>query len=77
MFEKVKSILINELNLKNVDILPESRIKEDLGADSLDILQLLLSIEESYGIQIPDEKLADFSTVQSIIDYLEKIGFDK
>ena len=71
MFEAVKKLLIEQLNLKDVEILPTSKIKKDLGADSLDILQLLMTIEEEYGIVIPDEKLAEFDTIQDIVDYLE------
>lgn len=72
MFEEVKAVLIKQLKLKDVQVLPESRFKEDLGADSIDTLQLLMTIEEDYGIVIPDEKLAAFVTVQDIVDYLEK-----
>ena len=72
MFEEVKAELIKQLKLKDVQVLPESRFKEDLGADSIDTLQLLMTIEEKYGITIPDEKLATFATVKDIVDYLEK-----
>ena len=70
MFEEVRRILIDQLHLKGVEVLPDSRIKEDLGADSLDVLQLLMTIEEEHGIVIPDEALASFQTVQDIVDYL-------
>ncbi|HBE09008.1 MAG: acyl carrier protein [Eubacterium sp.] len=72
MFEEVKNILIKQLRLKNVEVLPESRIKDDLGADSVDILQLLMTIEEERGIVIPDERLAEFVTVSDIVNYLEE-----
>lgn len=73
MFEEVKAILIKQLKLKDsVSVNPDSKIMEDLGADSLDILQLLMTIEEENGIVIPDEELASFVTVQDIVDYLEK-----
>ena len=72
MFEKVKNMLIKQLRLKNVEITPESRIKEDLGADSLDVLQMLMTLEEDYGITIPDEKLAEFKTVADIVNYCDK-----
>lgn len=71
MFESVKKILIEQLRLENVEITPESRIIEDLGADSLDILQLLMTIEDENGITIPDEELATFKTVGDIVSYLE------
>ena len=72
MFEAVRDILIKQLKLKDVEVTPASRIKEDLGADSLDILQLLMTIEEEHGIVIPDEELAKFTVVQDIVDYLER-----
>lgn len=71
MFEKVKEILIKQLRLKDKEVLPESKIMEDLGADSLDILQLLMTIEDEYGIVVPDEELAKFATVQDVVNYLE------
>lgn len=72
MLEEVKTILKEQLRLGDIEIRPESKISEDLGADSLDILQLLMTIEEEHGIVIPDEELAAFETVQDIVDYLEK-----
>lgn len=71
MFEKVKEILIRQLRLKNKEVLPESKIMDDLGADSLDILQLLMTIEDEYGIAIPDEELVKFVTVRDVVTYLE------
>ena len=71
MFEEVKAILIEQLYLTDVEVKPESRIKADLGADSLDVLQLLMTIQEKKGIVIPDEALATFETVQDVVDYLE------
>ena len=72
MFEDVKAILIEQLRVTNKEITAETRIKEDLGADSLDILQLLMTLEEQRGITIPDEALATFETVGDIVDYLER-----
>lgn len=73
MFEEVKKALRVQLKLGDKEITGESRIKEDLGADSLDVLQLLMTIEETYGIRIPDESLAGFRTVGDIVKYLENI----
>lgn len=72
MLETVKKILADQLRIDEEDILPSSRIKEDLGADSLGILELLMTIEEEHGIVIPDEELATFETVEDIVAYLEK-----
>ena len=72
MLETVKKILADQLRINEEDILPSSRIKEDLGADSLGILELLMTIEEEHGIVIPDEEIATFETVEDIVAYLEK-----
>lgn len=71
MFEEVKKLLIKELRLKDVEVTPESRIKEDLHADSLSVLTLLMTIEEEYNIQIPDEELMKFNTVGDVVKFLE------
>lgn len=71
MFEEVKNILVEQLHLDPGSVVPDAKIKDDLGADSLDILQLLMTIEETRGITIPDEELASFDKVQDIVSYLE------
>ena len=73
MFEKVRDILAKQLRIDPANISEDSRIKNDLGADSLDILQLLMSIEEEYNVQIPDEELATFETVKDVVNYLENL----
>ena len=72
MFDKVQAILARQLRLDAEKITPESDIKRDLGADSVDILQLLMKVEDMYGIVIPDEALANFETVQDVVSYLER-----
>ena len=72
MFETVKAVLAKQLRIAPEKIKPESLIKKDLGADSLDILQLLMRIEDQYGIVIPDQALAKFETVADVVAYLEK-----
>ena len=74
MFEKVQAILAKQLRLDAAKITLESQIKKDLGADSLDILQLLMRIEDQYGIDIPDKALATFTTVADVVNYLEQEG---
>ena len=71
MFEDVKNILVEQLHCDESVVTPDASIKEDLGADSLDILQLLMTIEDEHGIVIPDEELATFEKVQDIVNYLE------
>ena len=72
MFDKVKAILAKQLRKDPAIITPESRIKRDLGADSIDILQLLMRIEDQYGIVIPDQELATFETVGDVVAFREK-----
>ena len=72
MFEKVQAILAKQLRISDPStIKPESLISKDLGADSLDILQLLMKIEDEYGIVVPDETLAGFKTVGDVVSFLE------
>lgn len=72
MFEEVKKILAKQLRRDPETITPESDIKKDLGADSLDILQLLMRVEDDYGIVIPDQELAGFKTVADVVAFLDK-----
>ena len=71
MFEELVSILCDQLPLNPEDISLDSRIKEDLGADSLDVLQLLMALEDEKGIVIPDEVLPTLKTVGDIVAYME------
>lgn len=71
MFEKVRKLIALQLKVSEDKITMESKIKDDLGADSVDILQLLMTLEEEHGIEIPDEKLVKFNTVGDIVEYLE------
>ena len=71
MFEAIRGALAKQLRIAPAKITLSSRIKDDLGADSLDILQLLMTVEEDFGIAIPDEKLATFSTVGDVVAYLD------
>jgi len=71
MFEKVKSILAEQLNVKADKIKPESKIVEDLGADSLDVVELLMTMEDDFGIAVSDEEAVQLKTVQDIVKMLE------
>lgn len=74
MFEEVQAILAKQLRIADPStIRPESKIKKDLCADSLDILQLLLKIEDDYGITIPEEELATFDTVADVVSFLDSL----
>lgn len=71
MFPEVQRILAKQLRKEQSAITLESKIKDELGADSLDILQLLMRIEDEYGIVIPDEKLAKFVAVKDVVEFLD------
>ena len=74
MYEKVQAILARQLRVDPAIVTLDAQIKKDLGADSLDILQLLMRIEDQYGITIPDKALATFNTVGDVVTYLEQEG---
>ncbi len=73
MFEKVRAMLAKQLNLPAEKISLESDIIKDLGADSLDVVELLISLEDDYGISIPEDDIVNVKTVQDIVDMIEKL----
>ncbi len=73
MFEKVRDMLAKQLNLKPEKITPQSDVVKDLGADSLDVVELLISLEDDYGISIPEDDIVNVKTVQDIVDMIEKL----
>lgn len=76
MFERVKEIIQEQLNLDGVEITEESRFKEDLEADSLDLFELVMAFEEEYGVEIPSEDLEKITTVGSVIEYMKNKGVE-
>ena len=73
MFEKVRAMLAKQLNLPTDKITLESDIIKDLGADSLDVVELLISLEDDYGISIPEDDIVGVKTVKDIVDMIEKL----
>ena len=73
MLEKVQELLADALNLPLSQILPESKIIDDLGADSLDVVELLSRLEDEFGIIIPDEDVEGLITVGDVANELEKL----
>lgn len=71
MIERVKSIIAKQLGINAADISDDASVLEDLGADSLDIIELLMTLEDETGIIIPDDDAADLKTVRQISDYIE------
>ena len=69
---KVKSIIVEQLGVKSEDITPASSFIDDLGADSLDTVELVMALEEEFGIEIPDEDAEKITTVGEAIKYIEE-----
>ena len=76
MLERVKEIIEEQLNLDNVEITEETRFKEDLDVDSLDLFELVMSFEEEYGVEIPSEELESLTIVGAVIKYLQDKGVE-
>lgn len=76
MLEKVKEIINEQLNLDGVEITEASNFKEDLGADSLDLFELVMAFEEEYGVEIPSEDLEQITTVGAVMEYLKNKGVE-
>lgn len=73
MLEKIQNMLAEALNLPVEKVTPDSKIVEDLGADSLDVVELLSRLEDEYGIMIPDEEVENLITVADVAAELEKL----
>ena len=69
--EKVKSIIVEQLGVDADEVTSAASFTEDLGADSLDIVELVMAFEEEFGIEIPDEAAEKISKVQEAVDYIE------
>ena len=73
MYEEVKTILARQLRIAPERVTLDAQIKKDLGADSVDILQLLMRLEDDYGVVIPDQELAHFETVGDVVTFLDSL----
>ena len=69
---KVKSIICDQLNVAEEDVVPEASFVDDLGADSLDQVELIMAMEEEFDLSIPDEDAEKIATVQDAINYIQK-----
>ena len=74
MFEKVCKMLADQLNVPVESIKPESEVVKDLGADSLDVVELMMALEDEYGIALPESEVESVKTVQDIVDMMNKIA---
>ena len=71
MLDKVKEIIVEQLGVDADQVKPESNFGDDLGADSLDTVELIMSFEEEFGVEIPDTEAEKIKTVQDVINYIE------
>lgn len=72
IFEKVKSILSAQFDVEEDSITPDTDIANDLGADSLDVVDLLMSLEDEFDVEIPDEEVENLTKVSKLVAYLEE-----
>jgi acyl carrier protein len=72
VFEKVKKIVAEQLSVEEADVKPESSFANDLGADSLDTVELVMALEEEFDIEIPDEAAEGIGTVQAAVDFIKE-----
>ena len=76
MLEKMKELIANQLNAEAEDITEAASFKDDLGADSLDLFELVMALEEEYGVEIPSEDLENLTTVGAVMEYLKDKGVE-
>lgn len=76
MFEKMKSIIATQLNVSEDEVTEEASFKDDLDADSLDLFELVMALEEEYSIEIPMEDYENLETVGDVVNYLKSKGIE-
>ena len=72
LFDDVKEVIVEQLNVSPDEVKPEAKFVEDLGADSLDVVEMIMALEEKFEIEIPDSDAENIKTVQDVVDYIEK-----
>ena len=77
MLEKMREIIAEQINCEEESIQLETSFKEDLGADSLDLFELVMALEDEYSVDIPSEELQELTTVGAVIDYLKTKGVEE
>ncbi len=70
--QKVKDIIVDQLSVNEEQVTPEAKFIEDLGADSLDTVELVMAFEEEFGIEVPDEEAEKLQTVGDVVKYIEE-----
>lgn len=76
MLEKMKDLIASQLNCEAESVVPQARFKEDLKADSLDLFEMVMAMEDEFGVEIPAEDLEKLLTVQDVMDYLGQKGVE-
>ena len=76
MLEKMREMITEQLNCEADTITADTSFKDDLGADSLDLFELVMALEDEYNIEIPAEELSDLNTVGDVIEYLKDRGVE-
>lgn len=72
VLDKVVEIVCNQLSVNKEDVTPDASFVEDLGADSLDTVELVMALEEEFGLEIPDDEAENITTIKSAVDWIEK-----
>ena len=70
VFDKVKEIIVNELNVDAEKVTPQANLKEDLGADSIDAVEVIMSLEDEFNVTISDDAAQNIKTVQDLVNYI-------
>ncbi len=73
VFEKIRAILCEQLDIEEDQVTMESNIAEDLGADSLDVVDLVMSIEDEFDLEVPDDQVENIKTVGDVVNYIESL----
>ena len=76
MLEKMKEIIADQLSVREDEVTLEASFKDDLDADSLDLFELVMALEEEYDVEIPSDDLAELNTVGDVINYLKDKGVE-
>lgn len=77
MLERMREMIAEQLNCEAETITADTSFKDDLGADSLDLFELVMALEEEYDVEIPTEDLEKLTTVQAVLDYLKQKGIEE
>jgi acyl carrier protein len=71
LIDDIKEVVVEQLSVNPDEVKPEAKFVEDLGADSLDVVELVMALEEKFDIEIPDDEAEKIGTVQDVLDYIE------